>query len=443
MNKKSKKKIIIVAAAVILIAVVGCIAIFAGGGTPPAPTEAEAKELLYNAAAGLPGVGAKETAALFDGEVEIKVSSVVDGDNGTLDVQAEISSPGLGAVIAQKEAELAELRDSGAKSDEMKSELAGLLSLWFKEAELQKIDVTVTLAAAGDKWTVHTDLAFADACWGGLASLSDGLKDSSDPLEKRIRSLCEIKFDEGELPDTRSGIARWWDDIKAQFKLSFIDEGRWQMILRGLGTTLAITLFAALMGVVLGFLVAVVRVTHDRTGKLGVLNGICKVYLTVIRGTPVLIQLMIIYFVILAPVRAPKLLVAILAFGINSGAYVAEIVRGGIMSIDIGQMEAGRSLGLNYRRTMVYIILPQALKAVLPALGNEFITLVKETSVSAYIALEDLTRAGDKIRGATYTAFMPLVAVALIYLAVVMLLTALLGRLERRLRKGDRGQGSL
>ena len=183
---------------------------------------------------------------------------------------------------------------------------------------------------------------------------------------------------------------------------------------------------------------AVVRATYDKTGKLKVLNWICNVYLTVFRGTPIVVQLMIIYYVIFASMDISKVVAAILAFGINSGAYVAEIIRSGIMSIDNGQFEAGRSLGFNYIQTMWHIVLPQALKNVLPALGNEFIVLLKETSVSGYIALQDLTKGGDIIRSRTYDAFMPLIAVALIYLVMVMVFSKLLEVLERRLRNSER-----
>ena len=189
---------------------------------------------------------------------------------------------------------------------------------------------------------------------------------------------------------------------------------------------------------ILGFLIAIIRATHDKTGKFGFLNVLAKIYLTVIRGTPVVVQLLIIYFVIFASVNIDKTFVAVLAFGLNSAAYVAEIVRSGIMSIDKGQFEAGMSLGLNYRRTMITIILPQAFKNVLPALANEFIVLLKETSVSGYIALADLTKGGDIIRSDTYEAFLPLIAVAVIYLVMVMILTALVSKLERRLGKSDR-----
>ena len=192
-----------------------------------------------------------------------------------------------------------------------------------------------------------------------------------------------------------------------------------------------------IIGILLGFFVAVIRSTADQTGKLKIANALCKIYLTVIRGTPVVVQLLIIYFVIFGSLDVNKVLVATLAFGLNSGAYVAEIIRSGIMSIDRGQLEAGRSLGMSYSKTMFWIILPQALKNVLPALGNEFIVLLKETSVSGYIALQDLTKGGDIIRSQTYNAFMPLLAVAVIYLAVVMLFAKLLAILEKRLKKNE------
>lgn len=226
-------------------------------------------------------------------------------------------------------------------------------------------------------------------------------------------------------------------ELKKEFILNFIEDNRWKYIDDGLKITLIVTIFAVLIGVLLGFLIAIVRTTHDKTGKLKILNAICKVYLTVIRGTPVVVQLMIIYFIIFGSVDISKVLVAIIAFGINSGAYVAEIFRSGIMSIDNGQFEAGRSLGFNYAQTMMYIIMPQAFKNVLPTLCNEFISLLKETSVSGYIALQDLTKGGDIIRSRTYDAFMPLIAVALIYLAMVMIFTKLVSLLERRLRNSD------
>ncbi len=236
--------------------------------------------------------------------------------------------------------------------------------------------------------------------------------------------------------------------IKKPFINSFITDDRWKMLLQGFGNTLLITLVAALIGVVIGVIVAMIRTTYDnnleswsKRGGLGffvmkLLNGLCKVYLSVFRGTPVMVQLLIAYLIILSNVEN-TIVVAIVAFGVNSGAYVAEIMRSGIMSIDRGQIEAGRSLGFNYAQTMSKIVLPQALKNTLPPLLNEFIALLKETSVAGYIGVRDLNKAGELIRGVSFEIFMPLFAVAAVYLCVVLLLTYLVGRLERRLRRSE------
>lgn len=226
--------------------------------------------------------------------------------------------------------------------------------------------------------------------------------------------------------------------ISEKFNDNFVKDSRWEYLIKGLGNTLLITLFAIIIGIVLGFLIAIVRTNHDKNGGLTILNAICKVYLTIVRGTPVMVQLLIIYYVIFASVNTSKILVAVIAFGLNSAAYVAEVVRSGIMAVDNGQFEAGRSLGLNYSQTMKSIILPQAVKNILPALGNEFISLLKETSISGYIGLMDLTKGGDIIRSITYEPFMPLIAVAIIYLVIVMILSYGVGRLERRLKKNER-----
>ena len=226
--------------------------------------------------------------------------------------------------------------------------------------------------------------------------------------------------------------------FKESFYQNFIEKDRWQYLLTGLENTLLITIFAVLIGVAIGFLVAIIRASHDKNGSLKILNFICRVYLTVIRGTPTMIQLMITYYIIFASVNVSKIFVAVCAFGINSGAYVAEIVRSGIMSIDQGQFDAGRSLGFNYVQTMRLIILPQAFKNVLPALGNEMIVLLKETSISGYVGTMDLTKGGDIIRSTTYEAYLPLFGVAAIYLVIVMLMTAGVNRLERKLRTNER-----
>ena len=229
----------------------------------------------------------------------------------------------------------------------------------------------------------------------------------------------------------------FWLGLKETFYINFVKDQRWGYLWRGFLTTLQITFFSTLLGIVIGYAVAAIRCTAIQTGKMKFADFLCKIYLTVVRGTPVVVQLLIIYFVIFGSLDVDKVLVAILAFGINSGAYVAEIIRAGIMAIDKGQMEAARSLGLSYGQGMREIILPQAFKNVLPALGNEFIVLLKETSISGYIALQDLTKGGDIIRSQTYDAFFPLIAVALTYLVVVILLSKLLGYLEKRLKKNE------
>lgn len=241
----------------------------------------------------------------------------------------------------------------------------------------------------------------------------------------------------------------WLNELKETFILCFIDDGRWKWLLDGFKSSLIITFFSLIIGLVLGILVASVRSSFDKNKddiakKKGfcvfifkVLNAVCKIYVTVIRGVPAVVQLLIWYFVILAT-ESNSTLVAIIAFGFNSGAYVAEIFRGGIMSIDKGQFEAGRSLGFNYVKTMIYIIVPQMFKVVLPTLLNETIALLKETSIAGYVGIMDLTKAGDLIRGRTFEAFMPLIAVAIIYLITVIILSSIFTSIERRLRKSER-----
>lgn len=237
--------------------------------------------------------------------------------------------------------------------------------------------------------------------------------------------------------------------LKDDFILNFVNDNRWKWLLDGLKNTLVITFFALLMGLVIGIVVAIIRSTFDKNREVfkkrggffyffwWIINAISNLYLTVVRGTPVVVQLLISYFIIFASSRNGTL-IAIFAFGLNSGAYVAEIIRGGIMSIDNGQFEAGRSVGFNYVQTMIYIIIPQVFKAILPTLCNEFIVLIKETSVAGYVGIADLTKAGERIRGVTFSPFMPLIAVALIYLVVVIVLTQLVKILERNLRKNER-----
>ena len=244
-------------------------------------------------------------------------------------------------------------------------------------------------------------------------------------------------------------MAEWFNSVCEKFMRCFVDNGYWKWLLEGLGKTLIITVFAVLIGFVFGVILATIRSSYDKNeeslklrGGLGytllkIANAICKAYITLIRGIPVVVQLMIWYFVILVT-QKNGVIIAIVAFGFNSAAYVAEIFRGGIMSIDEGQFEAGRSLGFNYVQTMMHIVIPQTIKAVLPTLLNEIIALLKETSVACYVGIMDLTKAGDLIRGRTFEAFMPLIAVALIYFATVLLLTKVFSIFERRLRRSER-----
>lgn len=232
---------------------------------------------------------------------------------------------------------------------------------------------------------------------------------------------------------------------------NFITDDRWTWLFQGLWVTVKLTFFAFIFGLILGTIIAIIRVSHDGRVKnpnqsisqkiggavLAVLNAICKLYLNIIQGTPTIVQIMIIYYVILAN-STNKVAVAILGFTINSSAYIAEIVRGGISGVDKGQMEAGRSLGFGYITTMIYVVIPQALKSALPALCNELVVLTKETSVASMVALQDLLSAALLIRSRTYNAFLPLISAALIYLVIVSIMRAIAAKVERRLNSGAR-----
>lgn len=228
----------------------------------------------------------------------------------------------------------------------------------------------------------------------------------------------------------------WLEKVKSMAVAAFITGDRWKLYLEGLSVTLRIAVFAAVIGVFLGTLIAFMKMSVTRNGKKTVFSVIANIYIDIIRGTPSVLQILIMYFIIMAT-STNGMLVAVLSFGINSGAYVAEIVRAGILAVDAGQMEAGRSLGLSKSKTMIYIIIPQAVKNVLPPIGNEFIVLIKETAIVGYVGLTDLTRVANQIASRTYEAFMPLIGAAVIYFLIIKLLTISLERLERRLRKSD------
>ena len=291
-----------------------------------------------------------------------------------------------------------------------------------------------------------------DALLGGFVTVKDDIKatytftaggqevsiEYDNTFRNGINQCFGLVNYDAEIPDTFSPLQQKLHDLGNEFYRNFIEDNRWLYLVEGLGNTLAITALALLLGIVLGVVTSLVRIVHDKTDKLYYLDKIVKLYVSAIRGTPVMVQLLIIYFVLLLPIGIEKFPAAVLCFGLNSGAYVSEIIRGGIMSIDQGQTEAGRSLGFGFWPTMWHIVIPQAFKVVLPSLCNEFITLLKETSVAFYIGVADLTRGGIKIRSQTYSNFMPLLAVAVIYFVLVLGLTKLVGMLERRLRKSER-----
>ena len=298
---------------------------------------------------------------------------------------------------------------------------------------------------------VYLNNDVVDQCTGGIITVLQAINDiatveykgeivdisKQGSLRTGLTSPLALQNYSADKPTTGGWLLEALRDFKQDFHTNFIAQNRYMHLVKGLGVTLLLTLLAAIFGIVLGFIIAVIRCTNQMTGSLKPLNDICQVYLTVMRGTPVMVQLLIMHFVILSPLGIKPFMSAVICFGLNSGAYVAEIVRGGIMSVDKGQIEAGRSLGFNYVQTMVNFVLPQAFKAILPSLANEFITLLKESSVAFAIGLGDLTFGGNLIRSTTYSPFLPLIAVAIIYLALVMVLSKLVSILERRLAKSD------
>ncbi len=228
----------------------------------------------------------------------------------------------------------------------------------------------------------------------------------------------------------------WFETVSGKFVMAFVEGDRWKLYLKGLGVTIEIAFFAAVLGLLIGTLVALMRLSVKRNGKKTLWSRLAGAYIDVIRGTPSVLQLLIMWFIVMKSCKNGTL-VAVLSFGINSGAYVAEIVRAGILAVDKGQTEAGRSLGLTKAQTMIYIVIPQAIKNVLPPIGNEFIVLLKETAIVGYVSLTDLTRAANQITSRTLEAFMPLIRAAVIYFVIIKILTILLDILERRLRKSD------
>lgn len=325
----------------------------------------------------------------------------------------------------------------------------------LKEAPVITNQCTITIYDTHNGLEIYATDHVLNAVFGGIKNVEKDIQAletyidengesqsiSSTNVKKGFVEALSLRYN-SDKPDTANFIGRAWNSFKKDFNMCFIEHDRWKTIVEGLWVTLELTFCALIIGIFLGFLVAFVRCTYLKKSKKGFLlrffNGICQIYLSVIRGTPAVVQIMIVYFVIFMPLGVSKFISAVVCFGINSGAYVAEIVRGGIMSVDEGQTEAGRSLGFGYMQTMYHIVFPQAFKAVLPALANEFVVLLKETSIAFYIGLGDIMYSVNAIRAATYTPFMPLLAAALIYLVLVVILSRLVGLLERRLRNNER-----
>ena len=422
---------------------------------------AEAQEIVEEALNDLPKNTAKGAVKVME-SVEIKVNSISYGNEKNAVLDCEYSGINISSVISEHKQALIDFayktyregREAGKMQNATKICLAvsNSIDAYLDDAEISKGKITLNLYET-DKgvFTLHLSDEIIDKCTGGILSAAkeiDGMKTAyfegkpyditnSSTIRTGIKDCFSLKNYDSDKPQTGNFLTKWCLDIADEFERNFIENNKWIYLVEGLGTTLAITALAGLMGIILGFIVAIIRCTNETTGRFKIVDKICRFYLTVVRGTPVMVQLLIIYFVMLLPLGVPKFISAILCFGLNSGAYVAEIVRGGIMSVDKGQNEAGRSLGFNFSQTMIHFIIPQAFKAVLPALANEFITLLKESSVAFYIGVADLTQGGLKIRSITYSNFMPLIAVALIYLAIVLIMTKLVGLLERRLRKSD------
>lgn len=316
---------------------------------------------------------------------------------------------------------------------------SGEVEVYFYDVRAEKLQMYLSDEALdhllGGYITVKDDISNTTVITVGDETVSIA---SDNTFRNGINQCFGLVNYDADKPDTSSPLQQKFNDIKNDFYKNFIEDNRWLYLVEGIGNTLALTGLSLLLGIFLGLFTAIVRVVHEKTDKLYYLDKLAKVYVSIIRGTPLMVQLLIIYFVLLLPIGIERFPAAVLCFGLNSGAYVSEIIRGGIMSVDQGQTEAGRSLGFGFGATMYHIVMPQAFKAVLPSLCNEFITLLKETSVAFYIGVADLTRGGIKIRSITYSNFMPLVAVALIYLVLVLILTKLVGILERRLRKSER-----
>ena len=461
MNKK--KVISVIACVLVLCVLVGwCVYEINTGTRATEISQFKAQELANKQ---FDKIAVSKAAKLIAEKNNITVNDISYGDEKNIILSCTVETLDTYGTVSEKydeflSADIKKKNGTMFKSAlDFKLEFEEKLLEILKNADKVKNDAQLVLYETQKGFEIYADDAALNVVFGGISDIEKDISEiksvkttlaDGSVREKKIESTnvnkgfveCFATRSSTAKPETDKGIVKIWKKIKKDFEINFIRHGRWKTIFKGLWITIKLTFCALIIGIILGFLVAFVRCTYLKTTKHGIIlrffNSVAQVYLTVIRGTPAVVQIMIIYFVIFMPLGVDKFLSAVVCFGLNSGAYVAEIVRGGIMSIDDGQIEAGRSLGFNYMQTMLYIVFPQAFKAVLPALANEFVVLLKETSVAFYIGLGDLMYAGNAIRSATYSPFMPLVAVALIYLVMVLGLSKLVGILERRLRTNER-----
>lgn len=464
MNKKRNRILLTVAVIIAAIAVfVAAVAIAQNiaGDVSREFTTAEAQKIVDDALSSLPKSVAAGAKYIVENST-VTVNSVDYGHEKDIILDCSYKTRDVRAVVAENiddyilAAYNFNMQNSAAgkktNATKVKQLIADKMTEDLASASEISGEITVFIYEVSDgEFELYLSDEVVNTVFGGLLEAKE-IIDSTDAvtvdgeiisiankntLRTGIKDVVALNSYDSRKPDTAIGIIKAWNTFKYDFHRNFVVNKQWKYITNGLVTTLQITALAVLIGIVIGFIVAVIRCTNQKTGKLKFLSAVCRLYLSVMRGTPIMVQLLIVYFVVLLPIGVEKFPSAVICFGLNSGAYVSEIVRGGIMSIDEGQTEAGRSLGFTYMQTMLYIIIPQAFKAVLPSLANEFITLLKESSVAFYIGVADLTLGGLKIRSITYSNYMPLIAVALVYLVLVLGLSQCVSVLERRLHKGD------
>lgn len=462
MNKKSLIAVV-VAVAVVAAIVISAVSVFGKTGEMQVSNKISVSEaqtivdetfasIAKKTAGGAKKVIEKTTVTVNEVEYGYEKDVILSCIYSSIDTSGALSD-NINNIMADAYGFYLDNEAAGKKTNATKVniQVTNKIETYLEAASKISGEITLKIYETDEGMKLYLSENDVDICTGGLVKVAGAIEETTEvaykgetvditkknTLRTGIVDCISLEAFAKEAPDNANAVIKFINDFKDEFYRNFIEADRWMYLVQGLGTTLAITGLSVCLGVVLGFIVAIVRCTNQMTGKLKAIDAVCRLYLTVIRGTPLMVQLLIIYFVLLLPLHIDKFIAAVLCFGLNSGAYVAEIVRGGIMSVDKGQIEAGRSLGFNYVQTMVNFVVPQAFKAILPALANEFITLLKESSVAFYIGVADLTQGDLKIRSITYSNFMPLIAVAVIYLILVMILTKLVGILERRLAKSD------